>query len=81
MPWNLSSAFDAKRPEVSVWSSASTLTPNTPVERINGHVEEVRETQKPTRGGSSDTEKKLPMARPTGRPSTWEEMTVTPVGK
>ena len=55
--------------------------PNTPVWAISGHVDDVRATQKPTSGGSSETEKKLPMARPSGRSSTVDDTTVTPVGK
>ena len=38
-------------------------------------------TQNPTRGGSSDSEKKDPTARPTGSSPSRPAITVTPVGK
>ena len=77
-PSNLSSTFEANRPEVSVWSSASTLIPKRPSGAIWGHVVDDRATQKPTRGGSSEMEKNEPMARPTARSSSRAATTVTP---
>src|SRR5581483_4899092 len=57
------------------------LTPNEPLRSMTGQVFEVVMTQKPTSGGSSDTEKKEPAAMPTGRPSSNDVTMVTPVGK
>src|SRR5688572_20446093 len=80
-PSNLSGALLASRLQMSVWSSARMLTPNDPLRSMTGQVFEVVMTQKPTSGGSSDTEKKEPAAMPTGRPSSSVATMLTPVGK
>ena len=46
-----------------------------------GQDVEVSAAQKPTRGGSSEIEKKEPTARPTGSRLDMVVMTATPVGK
>jgi hypothetical protein len=58
------------------------FTQNFPADSMRGQLDDDLPGQKPTSGGSSDTEKKDPTARPTGcSPSAWAAMTVTPVGK
>src|SRR5438270_135004 len=52
-PANLSSVFDENCRHAASWSSASTLTQNTPASRIDGHDEDDLPAQKPTSAGSS----------------------------
>jgi hypothetical protein len=48
---------------------------------MDGHDDDEASGQKETSGGSSDTDVKLPMARPTGWPPGARPVTtVTPVG-
>ena len=44
------------------------FTQNVPASRMPGHDEELLPAQKPTSGGSSETEKNEPTAKPAGLP-------------
>src|SRR3954470_1158074 len=80
-PANLSAPFCANTRHTSSWSSPRTLTQNAPASRIAGHDDDDFPMQKPTSGGSSDTEKKEPIAVPLGPLSPPDAMITTPVGK
>ena len=63
------------------WSLARTLTQKCPARSIIGQVEEPLSGRKPTSGGSSETEEKVPTIRPTGSPSGVDRGDrATPVG-
>src|SRR5262245_12591864 len=79
---NLSAPLPANTRAASSWSSARMFTQNDPASWILGQLDDDFPGQNPTSGGSRDTEKNEPTARPTGAwPSGWAAMTVTPVGK
>src|SRR4051794_20342279 len=81
-PANLSSVLEENCRQTASWSWARMFTQNRPASRMPGHDDELFPAQKPTSGGSSDTEKNDPTAKPAGRPSAPAAvMTVTPVGK
>jgi hypothetical protein len=65
---------------ISIWSAPSTFTPMTSADRSCSHVAEVDVQKNPARGGSSDTDTKLPMTIATGSSSTMAVTTVTHVG-
>src|SRR5829696_8988350 len=81
IPENLSPPLAAKTRQTSSWSSARTFTQNMPASRMVGQLLELLLAPKPTRGGSSETEKKEPTARPAGPSPPMAVTTVTPVGK
>jgi hypothetical protein len=80
MEANLSPPLPAKTRQMSSWSSPRMLTQKVPAASISGQLDELLPGKKATRGGSSDTDVKEPMARPAGRPSLMAVTTTTPVG-
>ena len=57
------------------------FTQNFPASRMPGQLDELCPAQNPTSGGSRETEKNEPTARPTRSLPLPAVMTVTPVGK
>src|SRR5579862_6686316 len=80
-PANLSVPDAAKERHSSSWSSARTLTANTPAASIGGQLVEALPGQASTSGGSSERAANAWQVNPLGPPSPVAVMTVTPVQK
>src|SRR5882724_5878020 len=78
-PSNLSAPVRAKLRHTPSWSAASTFTQKRPERRTIGQVLDESAAQKPTSGGSSETEKKDPTVSPTGSSPSIADITATPV--
>src|SRR5919202_4533028 len=67
-PMKRSTPWVANVRDSASWSSARMLTQNVPTTCSIGHVDDDRDTQNATRGGSSDTDVNELTAKPSGRP-------------
>src|SRR6478752_6514414 len=75
------SSLRANARQTSCWPAVSMFAQNDPASLIFGQLEDRTSGMKATRGGSSDTEEKVPTTIPSGLPSGWVAVIrVTPVG-